>query len=246
MQVDITEPFLVETSFSRNQIARSPRRTPRLEPRRIFSGDLNQPHPPRPARRIRPPCVPRTHQQYHLRGSQPVSPPEPMAALALCDPLEAGGRRPARGSGRRRSALCWKRSTSCAATARGGRRRRLAGWPPRRGPVRSSAGASKDSVLRVEKGRKPPCRTGPLTWSPTSTGGCPRRRINGYPPRGGRRHPVHRGLHAPANRGALPRPHRSAQRAARRGHQPRPAVDRSARAAHAPAGAPVPARATRR
>ena len=31
------------------------------------------------------------------------------------------------------------------------RRRRLAGWPPRRGGVRSPAGASKDSVLRVEK-----------------------------------------------------------------------------------------------
>ena len=28
---------------------------------------------------------------------------------------------------------------------------------------------------------------------------------HGHPPRGGRRHPVHRGLHAPANRGALPR-----------------------------------------
>ena len=32
-------------------------------------------------------------------------------------------------------------------------------------------------------------------------------------------------FHAPANRGALPRPHRPAQRAARRGHQPRPAQD---------------------
>ena len=36
---------------------------------------------------------------------------------------------------------------------------------------------------------------------------------------------VHRGLHAPANRFALSRPHRSAQRTARRGDQPRPAQD---------------------
>ena len=36
---------------------------------------------------------------------------------------------------------------------------------------------------------------------------------------------VHRGLHAPANRVALSRPHRFAQRAARRGNQPRPAQD---------------------
>ena len=34
----------------------------------------------------------------------------------------------------------------------------------------------------VAGGRKPPCRTGPLTWSPTSTGGCPRRgRANSWP-----------------------------------------------------------------
>ena len=36
-----------------------------------------------------------------------------------------------------------------------------------------AGGSIEDSVLRVERERKPPCRTGPLTWSPTSTGGCP-------------------------------------------------------------------------
>ena len=40
-----------------------------------------------------------------------------------------------------------------------------------------------------------------------------------HPARGGRRHPVHRGLHATCG-SPWPRPHRSAQRAARRGHQP--------------------------
>ena len=35
-----------------------------------------------------------------------------------------------------------------------------------------AGGSIEDSVLRVER---TPCRTGPLTWSPTSTGGCPRR-----------------------------------------------------------------------
>ena len=52
--------------------------------------------------------------------------------------------------------------------------RASAGWPPRRGPRRSPAGASK-TACSASRGRKPPCRTGPLTWSPTSTGGCPRR-----------------------------------------------------------------------
>ena len=36
------------------------------------------------------------------------------------------------------------------------------------------AGVSK-TACSASRGRKPPCRTGPLTWSPTSTGGCPRR-----------------------------------------------------------------------
>ena len=52
--------------------------------------------------------------------------------------------------------------------------RACAGWPPQRGPVRSLAGASK-TACSASRGRKPPCRTGPLTWSPSSTGGCPRR-----------------------------------------------------------------------
>ena len=52
--------------------------------------------------------------------------------------------------------------------------RACAGWPPQRGPVRSRAGASK-TACSASRGRKPPCRTGPLTWSPTSTDGCPRR-----------------------------------------------------------------------
>ena len=51
--------------------------------------------------------------------------------------------------------------------------RACAGWPPRRGPVRSPAGASK-TACSASRGRKPPCRPGPPTWSPTSTGGCPR------------------------------------------------------------------------
>ena len=38
-------------------------------------------------------------------------------------------------------------------------------WPPRRGPVRSLAEASK-TACSASRGRKPPCRTGPLTWSP--------------------------------------------------------------------------------
>ena len=38
--------------------------------------------------------------------------------------------------------------------------------PPRRGPVRSLAEASK-TACSASRGRKPPCRTGPLTWSPT-------------------------------------------------------------------------------
>ena len=38
-----------------------------------------------------------------------------------------------------------------------------AGWPPRRGPVRSLAEGIEDSALRVARGRKPPCPTGPLT-----------------------------------------------------------------------------------
>ena len=49
-----------------------------------------------------------------------------------------------------------------------------AGWPPRRGPVRSLAEASK-TACSASRGRKPSCRTGPLTWSPSSTGGCLRR-----------------------------------------------------------------------
>ena len=49
-----------------------------------------------------------------------------------------------------------------------------AGWPPRRGPVRSRAAASK-TACSASTGRKPPCRTGPRIWSPTSTGGCPTR-----------------------------------------------------------------------
>ena len=43
-----------------------------------------------------------------------------------------------------------------------------AGWPPRPGPVRSLARASK-RACSASRGRKPPCRTGPLTWSPTSS-----------------------------------------------------------------------------
>ena len=40
--------------------------------------------------------------------------------------------------------------------------RACAGWPPRRGPVRSLAEASK-TAYSASRGRKPPCRTGPLT-----------------------------------------------------------------------------------
>ena len=43
--------------------------------------------------------------------------------------------------------------------------RACAGWPPRRGPVRSLAEASK-TACSASRGRKPPCWTGPLTWSP--------------------------------------------------------------------------------
>ena len=52
--------------------------------------------------------------------------------------------------------------------------RACAGWSPRRWPGRSPAAASK-TACSASRGRKPPCRTGPLTWSPTSTGGCPTR-----------------------------------------------------------------------
>ena len=50
-----------------------------------------------------------------------------------------------------------------------------AGWPPRREPGRSLATAASKTACSASKGRKAPCRTGPLTWSPTSTGGCPTR-----------------------------------------------------------------------
>ena len=40
--------------------------------------------------------------------------------------------------------------------------------------VRSLAAASK-TASSASRERKAPCRTGPLPWSPTSTGGCPRR-----------------------------------------------------------------------
>ena len=74
----------------------------------------------------------------------------------------------------------------------------------------------EDGNRRAGRGRRPGRR--PL---PADARGTDHRHLA----QGGRRHPVHRGLHAPANRGALPRPHRSAQRAARRGRQPRSAQD---------------------
>ena len=99
--------------------------------------------------------------------------------------------------------------------------RRLAG----KARAGATAGASiEDRILRVDRTESavPDGAGGPGHRPlPADARGADHR----HPARGGRRHPVHRGLHAPANRVALPRPHRSAQRAARRRHQPRPAQD---------------------
>ena len=67
------------------------------------------------------------------------------------------------------------RKALLSAPAGSGQSARLA----RRAPVRSGRGALRRLAAAaragaVAGGRKPPCRTGPLTWSPTSTGGCPR------------------------------------------------------------------------
>ena len=75
------------------------------------------------------------------------------------------------------------RKALLSAPAGSGQSARLA----RRAPVRSGRGALRRLAAAaragaVAGGRKPPCRTGPLTWSPTSTGGCPRRgRANSWP-----------------------------------------------------------------
>ncbi len=75
------------------------------------------------------------------------------------------------------------RKALLSAPAGSGQSARLA----RRAPVRSGRGALRRLAAAaragaVAGGRKPPCRPGPLTWSPTSTGGCPRRgRANSWP-----------------------------------------------------------------
>ena len=82
-----------------------------------------------------------------------------------------------------------------------------------------------DVWLARSPGRRLPSRTGPRPWSPTSTGGCPTRGSPTILLEVDDATRFTEDLHAPADRVALPRPHRSAQRAARRGNQPRPAQD---------------------
>ena len=96
------------------------------------------------------------------------------------------------------------RKALLSAPAGSGQSARLA----RRAPVRSGRGALRRLAAAaragaVAGGRKPPCRTGPLTWSPTSTGGCPRRgRANSWPT--SRVRPTRRRLHPRWRRGGAP------------------------------------------
>ena len=74
------------------------------------------------------------------------------------------------------TAACRSRPVRTTGSPSAGTRwtRVCASWPTRREPVRSLAAASKTACSAL-KGRKAQCRTGPLTWSPTSTGECPTR-----------------------------------------------------------------------
>ena len=127
----------------------------------------------------------------------------------LLMPTAACRSRPVRRTGSRNARARWTRV--------------CAGWTPRRSRCdrgrqhrRGHAPHRKDRSRRAGRVRRP--RRRPLSADT-------RHADHGHSARGGRRRQVHRVLHAPAHRDAPSRPHRPAQRAARRGHQSRPAQD---------------------
>ena len=93
-----------------------------------------------------------------------------------------------------------------------------------RGPVRSPAGTSK-TASSASRGRKPPCRTGAADLVADLYRRLPEARITDILLEVDDATRFTEAFTHLRTGEPLPRPHRSAQRAARRGHQPRPAQD---------------------